>query len=313
LIALLTQNRLLLPGAFGLLLASAAIVLLLSTSRKSDQIAARLRLARGEQVSTRPKMRGRRRMIGILGELGSRFAESGLLSVRTVRELEKTLISAGMAPGRALGVFIASKVLAAVVLPMLVALLIQRLPLPGIVRLPLIMAGLVLGLLLPDFIIRRRRGAYIRLLEVGLSDALDLMVICAEAGLAMEPALLRVSNELGPVHPALAAELMHTVQELQIMSDSRTALQNMGTRTGVAGLKRLSSTMIQSLHHGTPLIQALRTLSMEMRGEMLLRFEERAARLPTLLTIPMIVFILPCVFLIVGGPAMIQVMHNFHR
>ncbi|NPD69963.1 type II secretion system F family protein [Lichenicola cladoniae] len=309
---LLAQGLVLLPVFFMLILAVASIVLLLTTNRQSDRLTLRGRLARGE-IAAQVATRKRRRMLGMIGDLGSRFAGSGLLSARTVRELEQTLASAGIVSSRALGFFIASKVIAALALPALAALLVPRLPVPGIVRICLVLASFVIGLLLPDYFIRRRRNAYVRTLEAGLGDALDMMVICAEAGLATEPALLRVSNELAPVHPALADELMRTVQELQMMSESRIALQNMGTRSGVSGLKRLAATMIQSLHHGTPLIQALRTLSVEMRGEMLLRFEERAARLPTLLTIPMIVFILPCVFLIVGGPAMIQVLQHFHH
>jgi tight adherence protein C len=135
-----------------------------------------------------------------------------------------------------------------------------------------------------------------------------MMVICAEAGLGLEPAIARVANEIVHVHPALAQEMARTSNELQMMSDSRIALTSMGTRTGLDCLIRLGSTLIQTLQYGTPLSSALRMLATEMRQEMLTRFEERAARLPVLLTMPMILFILPCVFLVVGGPAIIKVM-----
>ncbi len=87
----------------------------------------------------------------------------------------------------------------------------------------------------------------------------------------------------------------------------------MGTRTGLESLKRLGATLVQTLQYGTPLSQALRTLSAEMRTEMLTRFEERAARLPVLLTVPMIVFILPTVFAVVGGPAVLKVMASLRH
>ena len=134
------------------------------------------------------------------------------------------------------------------------------------------------------------------------------MVICAEAGLGLEPALVRVGAELRHVHPALADELARTSHELQVIPDSRVALGNMAARTGLESLRRLGTTLIQTMQYGTPLSAALRVLATELRQEALTRFEERAARLPVLLTLPMILFILPCVFLVVGGPAAIRVM-----
>ena len=98
-----------------------------------------------------------------------------------------------------------------------------------------------------------------------------------------------------------------------MVTDSTVALNNMAVRTGLEGLKRMTSVLVQTMKYGTPLSDALRVLSAEMRQEMLIRFETRAARLPVLLTLPMILFILPCIFLIVGGPAAIQVMGSYHH
>jgi tight adherence protein C len=92
-----------------------------------------------------------------------------------------------------------------------------------------------------------------------------------------------------------------------VNADTRTPLMNLSRRTGLESVRRLAGVLIQSIQYGTPLTQALRSLSAEQRQEMLVKFEGRAARLPVLLTIPMIVFILPCVFLIVAGPAMVDV------
>jgi tight adherence protein C len=166
----------------------------------------------------------------------------------------------------------------------------------------------VIGLLTPDYVIGKIRGRHLARVDMGLPDALDMMVICAEAGLGLEPAICRVGAEIRHVHPALADELARTSRELSMLADNRIALANMGSRTGLDSLRRLGGTLIQTMQYGTPLSGALRMLSTELRLETLTRFEERAARLPVLLTLPMILFILPCVFLVVGGPAIIQVM-----
>ncbi|HQU03029.1 MAG TPA: type II secretion system F family protein, partial [Acetobacteraceae bacterium] len=143
--------------------------------------------------------------------------------------------------------------------------------------------------------------------------ALDMLVICADAGLALESALVRVAGELRGMNAPLADELTQTSRELQMSADMRTALQNLGDRTGIEVLKRLATTLIQSLQYGTPLTQAMRSLSAEMRQEALIKFEERAAKLPVLLTIPMILFNLPCLFMIMAGPAIINVLKTIHN
>jgi tight adherence protein C len=171
----------------------------------------------------------------------------------------------------------------------------------------LVAGAAVLGLMLPNLVIGQRRKTCLAEIDRGLADGLDMMVICAEAGLGLEATLNRVSVEIVHAHSRLAAELARTSSELGMASDSRTALTNLGARTGLPGLTRLATTMIQSQQYGTPLSASLRTLATELRQETLTRFEERAARLPVLLTVPMIVFILPCVFLIVAGPIVVQV------
>jgi tight adherence protein C len=127
------------------------------------------------------------------------------------------------------------------------------------------------------------------------------------------PAIIRVAAELQFAYREISQEFELTANELQVMADARLAILNLGTRTGLDSLKRLSTTLAQTLQYGTPISDALRVLSSEMRQEMLTRFEARAARLPVLLTMPTIAFILPCVFIIAGGPAMIQVMRAFNH
>jgi tight adherence protein C len=165
----------------------------------------------------------------------------------------------------------------------------------------------MVGLLLPDYALRMLHRHHLAAVERGLPDALDMLVICSEAGLGLEPAIERVGREIAHTHPNVADVLLDAAREMRVNADRHAALMNMAARTGLASLRRLAVTLVQTLQYGTPLSQALRTLSAEMRQEALTRFEARASRLPTLLTVPMIVFILPCVFLIVAGPAIVHV------
>ncbi len=251
-------------------------------------------------------------LLGIIGAIGSGVARSGLLSQKTMAELTLTLGASGLRGPSALGVFVGAKLLLLVSLPLLAFLVLERFHLSPLVRNVSIAGAALAGLLGPDWWVRRRHRQHLDAIQAGLPDALDLMVICAEAGLGFEPAINRVATEIRQSHPAISDEFGKTASELRVVSDSRVALVNMGTRTGLESIKRMTSMLVQTMRYGTPLGDALRVLSAEMRHEMLMRFETRAARLPVLMTIPMILFILPCIFLIVGGPAVIQVMKSMH-
>jgi tight adherence protein C len=250
-------------------------------------------------------------LVRLVAGLGALLSGSGLLPAYTLVELEQTLILAGMRQRNGLALFIGGKLLLFLLLPVVVYVTLQGSAVSSTMRLMLIGMGAIVGLLLPDLIVRRRRAAYLKAVDGGLPDALDMLVICSEAGLGLEVGIERVASEIEPAHFAIAAELKLTCNELRILADRRIALTNMGTRTGLETLKRLGATLIQTMQYGTPLSQALRTLSTEMRYEMLMRFEERAARLPVLLTVPMILFILPCIFIVVGGPAGLTVARTF--
>ena len=245
------------------------------------------------------------------GKVGQVILSSGIVPVRTRAELEQTLVLSGLRGAQGVGVFVAAKLTLMAAFPAGVWLLTSDWDLPGMGHtLVPVVAGIV-GLLTPDWVIRRRRGQYQTRLEQALPEALDMMVICAQAGLGLGPAIIRVAGELRSAYRELALELAQTANELQVLSDSRIALANLGRRTEIEGFKRLATTLIQATQYGTPLSDALRTLSAELRQEALTRLEARAARLPVMLTLPMIIFILPCVFLIAGGPAMIQIMNIF--
>ncbi len=251
-------------------------------------------------------------LLRFVSSLGVLIARSGLLSRKTLAEMTATLEGAGFRGGRGLGLFIGAKILLALLVPMVLLFVLHNFGTGTFWTMVKLAGGAVIGLLLPETLANNIRQRHLTQVAAGVPDALDMLVICADAGLALEAGLARVSQEIGNLNPALAMELTQTSRELQIGSDMRKAMEALGQRTGLDTLKRLSTTLSQSLQYGTPLTQALRTLSAELRQEALVLFEERAGRLPTMMTIPMILFILPCVFLIVAGPAIVNVMATLH-
>ena len=137
----------------------------------------------------------------------------------------------------------------------------------------------------------------------GLPDALDLMIICAEAGLTVDTAFNRVAKELGRGYPELGDEFALTAIELGFLTERRMAFENLAYRVNLDAVKGVVTTMIQTEKYGTPLASALRVLSAEFRNDRMMRAEEKAARLPAIMTIPLILFILPTLFIVILGPA----------
>lgn len=141
------------------------------------------------------------------------------------------------------------------------------------------------------------------LIRKGLPDAIDLLVICAEAGLTVDTAFARVSKELGSAYPELADEFSLTSIELGFLTERRQAFENLAYRVALDHVKGVVTTMIQTEKYGTPLASSLRVLSAEFRNDRMMRAEEKAARLPAIMTIPLILFILPTLFIVILGPA----------
>lgn len=164
-------------------------------------------------------------------------------------------------------------------------------------------AVVVLGYKAPDIylgnLVTKRTDA----IRKGLPDALDLMVICAEAGLTVDASFNRVAKELGRAYPELGDEYALTAIELSFLSERRQAFENLTYRVNLEAVKGVVTTMIQTERYGTPLASALRVLSAEFRNERMMRAEEKAARLPAIMTVPLILFILPVLFIVILGPA----------
>lgn len=246
-------------------------------------------------------------------QLGSQIAASPFIGVVEQQRLLKLLAAAGVKSHGSLANFIAMKVCGAIVLAGLVWMLLEWWDLLTIMgfRLGALGAALWLGWRLPDFVlnhmVRRRRLR----LEHGMPDALDLLVVCAEAGLSLNQSIEQISRQLRQSHKDVADEFATTSAEMQVLADFGQALDNLVDRTGLPDLRSLVATLKQSLKFGTPLAESLRMIAAEMRATRQALYEQRAARLPVLLAIPMMMFILPCLLMIVGTPVVLRIIEVF--
>ncbi len=169
----------------------------------------------------------------------------------------------------------------------------------------------ILGAYLPALPVRNAIQKRQKKILNTLPDSLDLLVVCAQAGLSLDASLERVSNEMEQGAAELSDELRLTVMELGYLPERRKALENLIKRTGVAQVESVVNTLLQTERYGTPLAQSLRVLAAEYRSQRLMKAEEKAARLPAIMTIPMIIFILPVLFVVLLGPAIIGAMDAF--
>lgn len=166
--------------------------------------------------------------------------------------------------------------------------------------------GAYIGLKFPWIYVRRKRSKRYLKVQRSLADTLDLMTICAEAGLSLPATLERVSRELAFSYPEMAEELSLTSIEIGFLPDRNKALSNLAERCKLPEIRGIASVLIQTEKYGTPIAQALRVLSSEFRQSRMLRAEQKAAKLPALMTVPMIVFILPTLFIVILSPAIIK-------
>ncbi|HEV7372382.1 type II secretion system F family protein [Arenibaculum sp.] len=183
----------------------------------------------------------------------------------------------------------------------------------GTTRLLVALAGTLGGFYAPDLYVANLAARRRQALQRGVPDALDLMVICAEAGSSLDAAINRVARELGGSYPELGEELGITAMELGFLPDRRAVLENFARRTGLPAIRSVVATLMQAEKYGTPLGQSLRVLSSEYRNERMLKAEEKAARLPATLTVPLVCFIMPALFVVLIGPAIISAMESLRH
>ena len=179
------------------------------------------------------------------------------------------------------------------------------------VKLLVSLVAVMVGAYAPDMLVKNAALKRQDKIRKSLPDALDLMVICAEAGLSLDATMRRVADELGQAAPELADEFGLTSLELGFLEDRQKALQNMVLRIDLVAMRGMINTLVQAEKYGTPLAHSLRILSAESRTERVLKAEEKAARLPAMLTVPMIIFILPPLFVVLLGPAALDIADAF--
>lgn len=163
----------------------------------------------------------------------------------------------------------------------------------------------------PELFLKNKAGKRTTEIRKGLPDALDLLVICAEAGLTVDAAFNRVAKELGRAYPELGDEFALTAIELSFLTERKQAFDNLAYRVDLESVRGVVTTMVQTERYGTPLASALRVLSAEFRNERMMRAEEKAARLPAIMTVPLILFILPVLFIVILGPAACSISDAF--
>jgi len=247
--------------------------------------------------------------------LGSFLGKAKMLQDSQIKTIQQKLAQAGIRNKEWAVAVVFARLVAPIVLGALGALVIYAIdyfPDWSTFKKFMAFAGLVgLGYKGPDIFIQNLIGKRTDAIRKGLPDALDLLVICAEAGLTVDAAFERVSRELGRAYPELGDEFSLTSIELAFLTDRRSAFENLAYRVNLDAVKGVVTTMIQTERYGTPLASALRVLSAEFRNERMMRAEEKAARLPAIMTVPLILFILPTLFVVILGPAACSIADAF--
>jgi tight adherence protein C len=301
---------LLATASASLLLIVGSSVLLLRSPGRERQIKQRLATIKGVAQAAKSPVGSSR--FAALQKFGMAIAESPLIGAKEEAKIVGQLGEAGIYGHDALRLFIAVKATLGIGLTALLWIVlgaIGMLPPSFLYQALCFIAPALIGWRLPDMLISRLAKRRRRRLAEGVPDALDLLVICVEAGLGLEQSLDRVSRDIAVANPVIAQALANAVAEMRVLPQMRDALDNLAKNTGLPAIKSVVTTLIQGIQYGTPLSQSLRILSAEMRAKNLIALEERAARLPVLLMIPVILFILPSLFLVIGGPVAIQVIH----
>lgn len=262
-----------------------------------------------KRVTAQP--RGRQQLVRVLGVMRKVVDRLQLMRSKQAEKISGKLAQAGIRTSDAKVAYLFAKTTLPLAAGLAAAFLLFVAEVYNgsqMMRLMMALTAVLLSAYAPDIYIKNRADKRRTNLRKGLPDALDLMVICAEAGLSLDATFQRVSGELHSTYPDLADELALTSVELSFLPERRLALEGLAARTDLPGLRGMVNTLMQTERYGTPLAQSLRVLASELRTERLMRAEEKAARLPAILTVPLIIFILPPLFIVLLGPAILSTM-----
>lgn len=280
---------------------SALVVRDPSQRRMKEMVDRRLQLKEGVMVT--PRRRQKLQATTMMRQVVDRLK---LLRTAQADKLARRLAQAGWRSKDAVVRFLFAKLALPFVfggVALFVLYVLELYDLDSIQKMLVVLGLTIFGTYAPEIYVKntiQKRWAVIR---KALPDALDLMVICAEAGLSLDATMQRVSDELAGASPELSEEFGLTAAELSFLPDRTTALGNLKERVDLPAMRGLVNSLVQSERYGTPLAQSLRVLAAESRNERVMKAEEKAARLPAMLTVPMIIFILPPLFIVLIGPA----------
>lgn len=268
---------------------------------------------------------GGRRNLGpaqINQSLGRRFAATlrrvlgsfDLIKTKQMGQVVQAMSQAGWRTRDAIAVYLFAKLTLPAGIGLLLAVLFfvaEIGTMPTMVKLLIVIGAVLFVSFLPDIVVRNAASKRRKAIELSLPDCFDLMVICVEAGSSLDAAVDRISDEMQASAPELSDEMRTTALELRYLSERRQALDNLALRVELPAIQALSTTLAQTERFGTPLAQALRVLASELRSQRMMRAEEKAGRLPALMTIPLVMFILPALFVVLMGPAILSMIRNF--
>ena len=245
-----------------------------------------------------------------LDAASSVVASLPLLGQKDRDKIRALLDRAGIRRSDAMGLYIGAKFLAygLGVMAALSVINILGFPEATIFRFALVLGGAVVAGIMPEFVVNRMIERRAKNIDSALPDALDLMVICTESGLSLDPTIERVAREMRLSSPPLARELAIVSHEMRLLPSREEALLNFAERNASKSVRSLVTTLVQTMKYGTSLAHSLRVLANESRTQRMLAVEEKAARLPAMMSLPLVCCMLPAVFLIIAGPAVSQVM-----
>ena len=246
---------------------------------------------------------------GFMQELVDRF---DLRSKFETEELKAKLKMAGLRGQAPLVAYMFFRVVMPVILTVVALLylfvIMTKLSYPPAIKFMMALGVGFIGFYLPNMFLQNMIQRRQQSIKEAFPDALDMLLICVQAGMSIELAFGKVSKEVSSQSLELAEELSLTTAELSYLQERRQAYENLGKRTGIPGVKAVATALIQSERYGTPVAAALRVMAKENRDMRMSEAEKKAAALPPKLTVPMIIFFLPVLFVVILGPAIIQVM-----
>ncbi|OTP79283.1 type II secretion system F family protein [Caballeronia sordidicola] len=284
------------------------------------RIAERARLAvRNQQLITAPEDEVveeeafKARLVRRLGALGEKLP---LFDAKYRAKLQRDMVQSGYRSQSAASVLLSVKFCFGLAAAAVTIMMGTHLPVVGpypLMRGVAMLGAFIVGMMIPEYAVSFRSSRRKKRMAGSLPDALDLLVICTNAGNSLAVSIRRVADELATICPPLSEEFMLTADELKLSGDSTRALMSLGERIDLPSIRALISTLTQSMRYGTPITQALRTLSRTERLQHIVSLEEKAAKLAPKMVLPMMLFILPAVVAVAAGPAVIQLMDFLHK